>query len=196
MEYTFGQILKLLVSISIILLNKYIYFNYIYPVFELTAFQFFTTFILLGLAILSGYIKLKNKISLFNSLKGSFLFTIYYSFFNLSLEYNSIEYSQLFKFLNIPLMLLLNLTINCQIYSKISKYCSILILVNILLNSYYSDDKLIQYQAWTGDKYYNLRGFLLALISVVSGSFYQFVSIFIFYIYRKTLLLSPWASKF
>jgi len=168
MEYALGQILKLLVSISVILLNKYIYFNYIYPV------------IVLGLAILSGYLKLKNNISLFNSLKGSFLFTVYYSFFNLSLEYNSIEYSQLFKFINIPLMLILNLTINGQIYSKISKYCSILILVNILLNSYYSDDKLIQYQAWTGDKYYDLRGFFLALISVVSGSFYQFVSIFYF----------------
>jgi hypothetical protein len=181
MEYAFGEILKLLVSINIILLNKYIYFEYIFPVFALTALQFFTTFILLGLAIISGYLKIKNKISLFNTLKGSFLFTVYYSFSNLSLEYNSIEYSQLFKFLNIPIMLLLNLTINGQIYSKISKYSSALILVNILLNSYYSDDKLIQYQAWTGDKYYNLRGFLLALISIVSGSFYQFVSSFIFY---------------
>jgi hypothetical protein len=168
----------LIASISIACLNKHLFNSLFFPIFDVTGFQLFATFISIFIGFEIGIIESNKTRSLKHILISTLLITIFHSSANRSLEFNTIQFSQSFKLIYIPINLALDLCLNKQNYSKIYKISCVCLVITIFVNSYFNDNDL--YKDMHDVNTYNPQGLIYSSISAIAGSCYYIVS-YIYY---------------
>lgn len=118
-------IIKLLFSILFVYCNKFIFIEYGFPNLTLTSLQLATTFFFVLAAQRFGLVtrkKLTNKDLAVSSL----LLAGFAAFANLSIDYNALVVSQIIKFNQIPIVLILLTVLSKKSFSlkvKLSTVC-------------------------------------------------------------------------
>ena len=118
------SLLKLILSILTVFCVKFNYINFNLPIIVLTCGQFL--FIFIGIVVLLKLGKITHKKI---ALKEIFLSTILFGFSvlfgNFSIDFNSIQVAQQFKFLQLPFMLIILTILNKQSFSYKIKILSV-----------------------------------------------------------------------
>jgi solute carrier family 35 protein E3 len=130
----FYIIINIILSLSLVILNKWIYLSINFPNLSLTLIHFISTFI--GLII-------SKSLNLFspkpvNSVKSLLLLGVTFAGFvvltNLSLQYNSIGSFQIIKTLTMPSILIIETLIYGKVFSVYIKLSLVLININLSIN--------------------------------------------------------------
>lgn len=156
---TFSIILNILSSISIVMLNKWIYTHYGFPNITLTFIHFIITF--LGLKVCEAFnIFCPKRIQLRDSLPLAMSFCGFVVLTNLSLQHNTVGTYQLIKVLTTPCIMLIHTYMYGKKYSFPYLLTLVPIILGVFLNTYY-------------DVQFNVLGVFFAGLGVVVTSFYQ-----------------------
>jgi solute carrier family 35 protein E3 len=130
----FYIIINIILSLSLIILNKWIYLSINFPNLSLTLIHFISTFI--GLII-------SKSLNLFSpkpvsSVKSLLLLGVTFAGFvvltNLSLQYNSIGSFQIIKTLTMPSIVIIETLIYGKVFSLCVKLSLVLININLLID--------------------------------------------------------------
>lgn len=159
MRVFFSGFMNIFSSVAIVFVNKYIFTHYQIHTVTLTMIHMlFTSF---GLFICSKFKTFVPKVAnLIDVLPLAAAFSVFIVFTNLSLEYNNIGTSQLFKVLTTPVVAFITWHFYKTKYSY--KILSVLLLVIGGVTTYSVNDIKL---TWVGT--------IIALIGILSGSFYQ-----------------------
>ena len=111
-----GLAINLLSSISIVLLNKWIYVHHGFPNMTLTCIHFVVTFLGLQICVQLNIFKPK-ELPLLNMIPLSLTFCGFVVFTNLSLQNNSVGTYQLAKVLTTPMIVLIHTNLYGRAYS-------------------------------------------------------------------------------
>ncbi|RWS28697.1 hypothetical protein B4U80_00227 [Leptotrombidium deliense] len=151
---------NLLFSISIVLINKWIYKVIGFPNLTLTFIHFVVTSV--GLLIAAKLFKLFKikRLPFMKMIPLSLTFCGFVVFTNLSLLHNSVGIYQVYKTLTMPLIALIQFYFYKESLSNRVKLCLIPILFGVFLSSFY-------------DLKFSFTGFVYAMLGVVVTSVYQ-----------------------
>ena len=152
-------IINLLSSVSIVVVNKWIYTHYKFPNITLTFIHFVVTSIGLKICNILNIFQ-SRSLRLRSVLPLSISFCGFVVLANLSLQWNSIGTYQLIKVLTTPCIMLIQTTFYGKTYSKSVLLTLIPITLGIFLNSYY-------------DIKFSFIGTLFAISGVMITSVYQ-----------------------
>lgn len=154
-----GLLSNLIFSLTIVLLNKWLYQHSKFPNITLTFLHFVTTSVFIYLTYLCGFFKRKH-VSLLEILPLSLCFCGFVVFTNLSLENNTVGTYQLCKVLTTPFIMFLQTKYYNKQFSNAIKLTMLPIIIGVLINSYY-------------DLEFNHTGAVYAGLGVLVTSFYQ-----------------------
>ncbi|KAJ8301808.1 hypothetical protein KUTeg_020795 [Tegillarca granosa] len=156
---TVALILNILASITIVLINKWIYTKHGFPNVSLTCIHFIVTSI--GLVICQQLNLFQPKsLPLTKMLPLALTFCGFVVFTNLSLETNTVGTYQLIKTMTTPCIMFIQTFFYDKKFSNKIKFTVIPISIGVFLNSYF-------------DIKFNLLGIVYATIGVLVTSLYQ-----------------------
>lgn len=159
MSVTLCLVLNICSSITIVLLNKWIYSHYGFPNITLTCIHFMVTS--LGLYICKWMNLFQPKsLPLLDMLPLGLTFCGFVVFTNLSLETNTVGTYQLIKTMTTPCIIFIQTSFYARSFSWKVKFTLVPIAVGVFLNSCY-------------DVQFNIVGIMYASIGVLVTSLYQ-----------------------
>lgn len=172
----FYLVLNIVFSITIVLMNKWIYRHIGFPNLTLSMIHFFVTF--LGLIICEKFhvfcikdVAIKEMIPIAIAFCGFVVLT------NLSLSHNTVGTYQVAKMLTTPCVIFLQILFYQKSFSISVKLTLIPIILGVVINFYY-------------DLEFNIIGTVYATLGVLITSLYQVVrlSIYLIFYFKKNIM--------
>ncbi|XP_037092581.1 solute carrier family 35 member E3-like [Pollicipes pollicipes] len=146
-------------SITLVLLNKWVYTHVGFPNMTLTLLHFVTSFALCALSLRAGLFAAK-RVPLLDMLPLAAAFCGFVVLTNLSLQYNTVGTYQVAKVMTTPGVIAIGACLYGRSFTFGVKLCTIPITVGVILNFCF-------------DLKFNVIGFFMACAGVVVTSFYQ-----------------------
>jgi len=154
-----GLFLNLTCSLTIVLINKWLFSIAKFPSITLTCCHFFATSIGVYICYVFKIFE-KKHVRIFDVLPLAFTFCGFVVFTNLSLMKNSVGTYQLAKTLTTPMIIYIQTRYYAKDFSYNIKLSMLPIIIGVFINSYY-------------DISFNLEGLIYAIIGVLVTSVYQ-----------------------